>query len=53
LQKFGTGRALYAKSAARRYAPDLIGRVKELDRIANGEEAEPPGFELMITKSRW
>jgi hypothetical protein len=31
----------------------LIGRIEELQRIANDETAQPPEFELTIAKSRW
>jgi hypothetical protein len=31
----------------------LFDRIEELERIANGEAAEPADFELTIIKSRW
>jgi len=41
------------RTTTERLKARLAERIDELERIAKGEAAEPPGFELTIAKSRW
>jgi hypothetical protein len=46
-------REMLARMTTQAIKARLIERIEELERIANGEAAEPPDFELTINKSRW
>jgi len=46
-------RLMLPRTTTQRLKARLAERIEELERIAKGEAAEPPGFELTIAKARW